>query len=125
MFAFKAAISILLLATVTAVVGYQYGFTSILDHVRLLSAPVIGTIIVGLLANAMLAVLRFKVLAADAGHPIGLRRAMAAVGAGSLAGAMFFQLAGQLMARGVVMRRDNVLNSCSSCGSISFTGVVN
>jgi len=108
MFAFKAAISILLLATVTAAVGYQYGFTSILDHVRLLSAPVIGTIVVGLLANAMLAVLRFKVLAADAGHPIGLRRAMAAVGAGSLAGAMFFQLAGQLMARGVVMRRGNV-----------------
>jgi len=108
MFAVKTAISILLLATVIAVVGYQYGFTSILDHVRLLSMPLIGMIVVGLLANAMLAVLRFKVLAADAGHPIGLRRAMAAVGAGSLAGAMFFQLAGQLMARGVVMRRDNV-----------------
>lgn len=108
MLAFKAAVSILLLAAVTAVVGYRYGFTGIVENVQQLSMPVIGIIVAGLLANAMVAVLRFKVLASDAGHPIGLRRAMAAVGAGSLAGALFFQLAGQLMARGVIMRRGGV-----------------
>ena len=58
-----------------------------------------------LLANAFAAAWRFHVVATDTGHPIGYRRAMAAVGAGSLAGAAFFQLAGQLMARGVVARR--------------------
>jgi hypothetical protein len=73
-----------------------------------LSAPIIGIVAAALLANALLAVVRFQMLARDIGHTLGLQRAMAAVSAGSLAGAMFFQLAGQLMARGVVMARANV-----------------
>lgn len=108
MFAVKAAISVLLLVAVIAVVGHTYGFEGIVDNLRRLSVPVICVIIVGLLANAMIAVFRFQVLVSDAGHPIGLRRAMAAVGGGSLAGALFFQIAGQLMARGALMHRGGV-----------------
>jgi len=108
MFVFKATFSILLLSAVMAVVGYRYGFADIAGHLQQLSVQIVAVTIFGLLANAMIAVFRFQVLASDAGHPIGFRRAMAAVGAGSIAGALFFQIAGQLMARGVVMRRGGV-----------------
>jgi hypothetical protein len=108
MYAFKVSFSILLLVAVVVVVGSQYGLADVAGHLQQLSLPIVCVAIAGLLANAMMAVLRFRVLASDAGHPIGLRRAMGAVGAGSVAGALFFQIAGQLMARGVVMRRGGV-----------------
>jgi hypothetical protein len=107
-FLLKAAVSLLLLAAVLVAVVYRYGASDFLAYLHRLSPMLVGLVAIGLLANAMLAVLRFQVLASDAGHPIGWRRAMAAVGAGSLAGALFFQIAGQLMARGVVMRRSGV-----------------
>src|SRR6185437_6620395 len=107
-FATKAAISILLLIACIAFVAFQYGFGGIARHLQQMSAPVIVLTAAALVANAMMAVIRFKVIAADAGHPIGLRRAMAAVGAGGLGGALFFQVAGQLMARGAIMRRGGV-----------------
>jgi len=108
LFFLKTAISLLLLGAVLVAVAYRYGISEILAYLHQLSPAVVGLIAFGLLANAMLAALRFQVLASDAGHPINWRRAMAAVGAGSLAGALFFQIAGQLMARGVVMRRGGV-----------------
>ncbi|MEJ2625791.1 MAG: lysylphosphatidylglycerol synthase transmembrane domain-containing protein [Pseudolabrys sp.] len=108
MFIIKAGISILLFVAVTTFIGFEYGFEGIVEHTQQLSGSLIGFIAAGLLANAMMAVVRFKAIAADAGHPIGLRRAMATVGAGSLGGAMFFQIAGQLMGRGLVMRRSGV-----------------
>jgi uncharacterized membrane protein YbhN (UPF0104 family) len=104
----RAAVSTLLLAAVVGVVGHQYGFEEIINHIRELSPAAIGVIEAGLLANALMAALRFKVISTDAGHPIGLRQAMAAVGAGSLGGALFFQIAGQLMARSIVLRRGGV-----------------
>jgi hypothetical protein len=48
------------------------------------------------------------------GHHIGFRKAVAAVSVGVLGGAEFFQLAGQLMARGAMMNR----------GGIPFASVV-
>ena len=108
LFFLKTAISALLLGAVLIAVAYRYGVSDILAYLHQLSPMVVGLVAFGLLANATLAVLRFQVLAYDAGHPIKWRRAMAAVGAGSLAGALFFQIAGQLMARGVVMRRSGV-----------------
>jgi uncharacterized membrane protein YbhN (UPF0104 family) len=108
LFVLKSAVSVLLLGGVLVAVAYRYGVSDILAYLHQLSPMIVGLIAFGLLANATLAVLRFQVLASDAGHPIKWRRAMAAVGAGSLAGALFFQIAGQLMARGVVMRRGGV-----------------
>jgi len=104
----KTTVSLLLLATVIVVVGYQFGVAGVVVHLHQLSYQTLAMVVVCLIANAMLAVFRLQVLASDAGHSIGLRRAMAAVSAGSLAGALFFQIAGQLMARGVVMRRSGV-----------------
>ena len=90
LFVLKTAVSILLLGGVLVAVAYRYGVSDILAYLHQLSPMIVGLIAFGLLANAMLAVLRFQVLAFDAGHPIKWRRAMAAVGAGSLAGALFF-----------------------------------
>ena len=62
----KAAVTLLLLAAVLVAVAYRYGASDILAYLRQLSPAFVGLIALGLLANAMLAVLRFQVLASDA-----------------------------------------------------------
>jgi lysylphosphatidylglycerol synthase-like protein/O-antigen ligase/polysaccharide polymerase Wzy-like membrane protein len=101
----KAAVSLALLAGVVILVGYYYGLSEITDDFRAISIVSLGAIFAALLANAFAAVFRFKVIASEINHPIGIRPAMAAVAAGSLAGALFFQITGQLMARGVIAGR--------------------
>ncbi len=110
----KTAISIVLLAGVFFLVFYYYDTSELLADARGLSVATIGMIVIALLANTLAAVLRFKVIATEIKHPIHFRRAMAIVGAGSLAGAIFFQIAGQLLARGVIAGR----------GGIPFAAVV-
>lgn len=104
----KTSVSVALLVGVVALVGYYYGFSEIYDDFRALSIASLGALFVALLSNAFAAVFRFKVIASEIKHPIGFRPAMAAVAAGSLAGAVFFQIAGQLMARGVIAARGGV-----------------
>ncbi|HUL88137.1 MAG TPA: lysylphosphatidylglycerol synthase transmembrane domain-containing protein, partial [Pseudolabrys sp.] len=104
----KPAVSVVLLVGVIFLVGYYYGTAEIFDDIRALSTGAISAILFVLLANAFAAVLRFKVIAAEVEHPITFRRAMAVVSTGSLAGAIFFQIAGQLMARGVIAGRGGV-----------------
>ncbi len=101
----KALVSIALLGGVVFLVGYYYGFSEISDDFRALSIGSSGVVFIALLVNAFAAVFRFKVIAGEIKHPIGFRSAMAAVAAGSLAGAVFFQITGQLMARGVIAGR--------------------
>ena len=85
-----------------------YGVSEVLDDVRALSVAALSAIFIALLANAFAAVLRFKIIATEIEYPITFRRAVAAVSAGSLAGALFFQIAGQLMARGVIAGREGM-----------------
>ena len=101
----KTAISIVLLVGVVALVGMLYGFSQVDDDVRALSIAALSAILIALLGNALAAVLRFKIIAGEIEHPIPFRRAVAAVSAGSLAGALFFQIVGQLTARGVIAGR--------------------
>ena len=110
----KVAVSIVLLVGVFFLVSVYYDTAQILHDLRRLSVPTLAIITVGLFANTLAAVLRFKVIATEIKHPITFRRAMTAVGAGSLAGALFFQIAGQLMARGIIAGR----------GGIPFAAVV-
>ncbi len=49
--------------------------------------------------------LRLAAIAADVGHPLHLREAVAALSIGQLAGSLFFQVVGQLMARGALLGR--------------------
>jgi len=110
----KPAVSVILLVGVVFLVGYYYGTSEIFDDIGTLSVGALGAILFALFANAFAAVLRFKIIAGEIEHPISFRRSMAVVSAGSLAGAVFFQIAGQLMARGVIAGR----------GGIPFAAVV-
>jgi hypothetical protein len=76
--------------------------------VRSLSAIAVSVILLALLLNALAASLRFQVLAKDMGYGLDYRQAMLAVGAGALGGALFFQIAGQLIARSAILGRFKV-----------------
>ena len=104
----KVATSTVLLVGVVALVGMFYGVSEVLEDVRTISIASLSAIFIALLANAFAAVLRFKIIATEIEYPITFRRAVAAVSAGSLAGALFFQIAGQLMARGVIAGREGM-----------------
>jgi len=104
----RAAVSLVVLGASLAFVGHFYGTTNILEHAQSLSASTLILVFLALLLNAFAAALRFQIVARDIGHPVGIRNAMAAVGTGSLAGMVFFQVAGQLIARSAVLRKGNV-----------------
>jgi hypothetical protein len=104
----KVAISIVLLVGVVALVGMFYGVSEVVDDVRALSVAALSAVLIALLANALAAVLRFKIIATEIEYPVTIRRAVAAVSVGSLAGALFFQIAGQLMARGYIAGREGM-----------------
>src|SRR6185312_12075630 len=101
----RMAVSFVLIAAVVALLVYYRSLGGVLAGLHRLSPVTICVIFAALMANALAAALRFEVVAAFTGYNIGFRRAMAAVGAGTLAGAAFFQIAGQLMARGFVARK--------------------
>src|ERR1700733_3686900 len=104
----KWLISILLLIGVIFFVGRNYNFSGFVDDARKISLPVLTLVLLSLLGNALAASLRFKVVAMRIGHRVTFRQAMAAVSAGSLFGAIFFQIAGQLIGRSFVMARTAV-----------------
>jgi hypothetical protein len=104
----KASISLVLLALTAVLVAWTFGLAGIADAARNVSPLGLSIVFAALLANALAAALRFKIIAADVGHSIGFRRAVAAVSVGTLGGAAFFQLAGQLMARGAMMNRAGI-----------------
>src|SRR5581483_6937141 len=108
MHALKVGCSIGLLIIAAAIVFFNSDLLTVLGGVRRLSTPVLGAVLAALLANGLIASFRFKVIAGDVGHPISFRQAVAAVSGGSLACAAFFQIAGQLMARGFIMAKGGV-----------------
>ena len=110
----KAAVSIVLLVGAIFLVSRYYDISQIFQGARRFSVAALGIIILALFASTLAAVLRFKVIAAEINHPITFRRAMAVVGASSIAGAVFFQIVGQLMTRGVIAGR----------AGIPFAGVI-
>ena len=91
-----------------AVVVLRFDTSSVVAAVQRLSPPTVCSIFIALLLNVFAATLRLKIIAADLGSPLSFRQATAAVSGGSLAGAAFFQIAGQLMARGIIMARSGV-----------------
>ncbi len=101
----KLLTSITMLCVVIGFLAFNYDLSEILSDLHQLSFWTIFAIIAALFANALAASLRFKIIAGDIGHAVSFRNAMATVSASNLAGAIFFQIAGQLIARGVLMGR--------------------
>jgi hypothetical protein len=61
-----------------------------------------------IVGGAVLASLRLKLIAKDLGYSLHFRDAAAAHGLGQLLGALFFQIVGQVVARGAYLSRRNV-----------------
>ncbi|WP_068016538.1 hypothetical protein [Rhodoplanes sp. Z2-YC6860] len=98
-------VSILLLSIALPWAVLNLGTEGLLQSLRRVSTSVAVLVFLTLVANGLAAAYRFKFISEAAGHKVRFRQAMASVAAGSLGGAMFFQFAGQLMARSIVMRR--------------------
>ena len=99
----KVTLSLALLVLALVILASNYDLSKIQSDIRGLSPSVVAIFSSALLANALIAAIRFKTISGDMGYPVSFRRAMTAVSAGGLASALFFQVAGQLIARGAVM----------------------
>jgi uncharacterized membrane protein YbhN (UPF0104 family) len=87
----KLIISATLLVVATALVAVNFGMSSILIGIGQLSVWTLCGILAALLANALIAALRLKIIANYIGYRLSFRQAMAAVSVGSLGGAAFFR----------------------------------
>lgn len=65
-------------------------------------------VVIFLAGGVLLASLRLKLISADLGYSLSFRDAVVALSAGQLAGSVFFQLAGQLIGRGMVLSRRGI-----------------
>ena len=104
----KLIVSICLLGAVVAVLAYKFSLSEILVDIRRFSVLEICAVFVALFGNALAATFRFKMIAAEIGHEISFRYALATVNASNLAGALFFQIPGQLAARGLMAGRGGI-----------------
>ena len=104
----KLFVSFALLGGAVAVVTLHYDTTAVFAGVHKLSGLAVTSILVALFLNVFAAALRLRIIANDIGSPISFRQALATVSASGLAGAAFFQIAGQLISRGILMGRSGV-----------------
>jgi O-antigen ligase len=83
-----------------------------------LSIATLVVVMLVLLCGALLACVRLACIASDLGYRMGASDAIAALSLGQLAGAIFFQLVGQLIARSAVLARRGV----PVAGTVAMTG---
>jgi Lysylphosphatidylglycerol synthase TM region/O-Antigen ligase len=117
----KAALFVLsavLLIGAAAVVYARGDWLAVMARLAQISWLSIITAVALMLAGGILASLRLKLIAGDLGYRLSFRDAMSALGLGQLAGILFFQVAGQLVARGVLLSRRRIPVS----GTIVVTG---
>ena len=108
MFVIRAVMSLAMLASVFGIVIAQIDTSAIFTA---LSAVPAGTVLLALfcmLTGSLLASARVKMVAGDLGYRLTWRNALAALVLGQIGGAVFFQLAGQLVARGAYLSRRGV-----------------
>ena len=111
-------LSAVLLIGAGAVVYAHSDWTAVMASLAQISWLSIAAAFCLMLAGGMLASLRLKLIATDLGYRLSFRDAVSALGLGHLAGILFFQVAGQLMARGVLLSRRRIPMS----GTIVVTG---
>lgn len=104
----RLAISLLLLAGAAWVVAHETNWTLVNAAFTRVSSGTFALTIVALMAGALLATLRLQWIARDLGYKLTYRDAMAGFAYGQVMGVLFFQLAGQLLARSTVLSRRQV-----------------
>ena len=115
---FQLGLSFLLLA---GAVGFAVSQADTLQFLaiaeRMFKWPLLCALLI-MFAGCVLAAVRLQCVAADLGYKLSSRDAMAVYAWGQLAGAVFFQLPGQLIARSTILARRAVPVS----GTIVITG---
>lgn len=104
----KIGVTAILLAVIAYAVVSTIDFAELAARIRQLSVETIAILAALLLLNALAAAFRLKILSTDLGHEITFGRAVAALSSGNLLGSIFFQLPGQLIARGSILARQGV-----------------
>lgn len=114
----KRVVAALVSAIALAVALWLVDIHAIGEAARRLSGTTIAIVVLALTAGALLASARLACVAADVGYKMRASDAIAALSLGQLAGALFFQLVGQIIARSAVLSRRGV----PIAGTILLTG---
>ena len=104
----QVAVSVVLFAGVLMMVILQNDLAALPRAALDLSAASISFALGALVLGVLLAAVRVKLVAGDLGYELAWRDAFSALGLGQLGGAVFFQLAGQLIARGAYLSRRGI-----------------
>ncbi len=101
--AFRLVLSCALLLGVGIAIVVRQGANAILSSLAAVSPSALMFAGAALLVSALLGAARVKCIADDLGYALGWRDALAALGLGQVGGALFFSVAGQLIARGAYL----------------------
>lgn len=104
----RAVLSAVFLLVTFWLVARNFDHRQFLDSLSALSGSTLLTICLFLLVSSAFAALRLRVIATSFGYELSLRESVAVLGLGQLGGALFFQIFGQLMARGSYLARQGV-----------------
>lgn len=114
----KLLVTGVLLAAATIAAVYNTTSADFSGSISRFSAPALALIVCAILIAFLVAAFRLKLIAADLGYPLTFFQSVATVSVGQLGGFLFFQLVGQLMARGAYLARHNI----SMTGTVLITG---
>lgn len=114
----QLGLSLLLLAGAFGFVFARTETSDLLATVAHMSRWPLVYVAVIMFVGCLLAALRFQYVASDLGYRLGFRDSMAIYGSGQLAGVLFFQLPGQLLARSAMLAQRAIPVS----GAIVITG---
>ncbi|MBV9556859.1 MAG: flippase-like domain-containing protein, partial [Pseudolabrys sp.] len=104
----RALVSVALIAGVVYLLLSRSEFSSVQAFSDALRPSVVLPIVVFAVVATALSVWRLKLIAEDLGYRLPKRDAIAALSLGLLAGTVFFQMIGQLLARGSLLSRRGV-----------------
>lgn len=114
----KGFVTVALLLTVTWIAATNFDRQQFIAIFTALNVPTLSLVAFFLLVSSLLASLRLRSIAADFGYSLSVRDSVAVLSLGQIGGAIFFQIFGQLMARGTYLSRRNV----PFAGTLLITG---
>ena len=114
----RIVVTATLLLTVGWIAVANIDREQLLETFRALNAINLGLTVFFLLLSSLFASLRVRSIAAGLGYPLSLRESVAVLSLGQIGGAIFFQVFGQLMARGSYLSRRDV----PFAGTVLITG---
>lgn len=115
---FKIAVSLGLLSSALGVAAYN-GSLGVAGFAKF-GPNLIGSVTAAILVGFLLAILRLRMISADLGYRLTFMQSVAAFSMGQVGGILFFQIVGQLVARGAYLSR--VETNVPMAGTILITG---